>query len=127
MATILVVDDELLVLDSLKATLEDLGHVVLVATDGIEAMRLLRYRPQLALVDLVMPKVDGIEVIAALRQISPAISVVAMTGVQYADFDPLEAAMKLGAHAALKKPLMPGELAAVVLRLTADSKWATLR
>ena len=80
---ILVVDDEPAVCQVLTAVLETYGYQVLVAHDGLEAIALLaehRGQLQCALVDLIMPELDGHTTIPLLRRLQPALNIVAMTG-----------------------------------------------
>ena len=119
MTTILVVDDEAMALEALKGVIEDCGHVALLARDGAEAISHLRYQPDIALIDLVMPNVDGFELMSAMRVAAPRTRVVVMTGVQYKDFNPLAIALELGADGALSKPITTEQLSAEVSRLDA--------
>src|SRR5581483_8976305 len=96
---ILVVDDEAHVRDAVRAFLDAQGYAVVTARDGAAALREVeRRRPDLVLTDLFMPELDGIELIACLREIAPEIPIVAMANrckpftVDYA-----EIATKLGA------------------------------
>lgn len=68
---VLVVDDDLDIRDALSDFLEDRGFDVTTAVDGAEALRLLgdgTVRPSLLLLDLMMPRVDGYEVVERLRR-----------------------------------------------------------
>jgi CheY-like chemotaxis protein len=69
-ATVLLVDDDVEILDSLSFLLEDEGYAVQTATNGQNALAVLERipLPALALVDLRMPVMDGVELIEALRQ-----------------------------------------------------------
>jgi DNA-binding response OmpR family regulator len=72
MPHILVVEDEPLIADSLSYSLLREGYVVSVASDGSEALRLAAAeRPDLVLLDLILPGLDGIEVCRRLRAVSP--------------------------------------------------------
>jgi CheY-like chemotaxis protein len=117
MATILVVDDEATAREALKGVIEACGHVALLALGGVEAMELLRHRPDLALIDLVMPKIDGLEVMSAMRAAAPGLQIIAMTGVKYENFDPLAVALEFGADGALNKPITAAQLSAEISRL----------
>ena len=65
---ILVVDDELLNIEVMSGTLEDLGEV-LFATNGAEAIDLcLREKPDIIILDIMMPEMDGFEVCRRLKQ-----------------------------------------------------------
>lgn len=68
MATILAVDDESQVLKSIGRVLEDAGHDVTLASSGEQALELIkRQRPDLIVLDIVMPEMDGIEVCRRIR------------------------------------------------------------
>jgi CheY-like chemotaxis protein len=94
--------------DVLKAT----GARVIEAASGEEAIYLaLRKRPEIALLDLVMPNVDGLEAIKVLRAEFPEMKIVALSGGGRNRFhDILNLADRLGANAVLAKPFSPEEL-----------------
>jgi CheY-like chemotaxis protein len=78
---ILVVDDEQAVVDGLCALIEDLGHKAVGVTSGYEALdRFGRDRFDLSIVDVVMPEMNGLEVMRRLRIIDPSARIVALTG-----------------------------------------------
>ena len=80
MATILVVDDEHIFCDLLKAVLGSHGHEVLAAYTGREALDLFaRHRPQFTLLDLRMPEMNGIEVLRQIRTIDAGAAVMILT------------------------------------------------
>src|SRR5256885_16816347 len=81
MATILVVDDERMVCDMLRAVLNRHGHEVITASSGREALELFgQHSPRFTLLDLPMPGMKGIEVLTQLRAIDPQAGGVVMTG-----------------------------------------------
>ena len=78
---VLVVDDDRLVVDTLRALIEDLGHEAVGATSGSEALdHFRRGRYDLVVVDLRMPQMDGAEVLHRLRLINRDTRLVALTG-----------------------------------------------
>ena len=78
---VLLVDDEPLLLESLKAVLEFNGFVCRTATDGFEALRLLRETPPDILIsDLRMPIMSGFELLAIIRRRFPQIAVIVISG-----------------------------------------------
>ena len=85
---VLVVDDDSLVLMNTTAMLEDLGHHVLEATSGEQALRILRREPDIDLVitDQLMPGMTGTQLIAAIKSERPGLPVILATG--YADLGP---------------------------------------
>jgi len=80
--TVLVVDDDPLVLAGSVAMLEDLGHRVLSATSGEQALRLVRENPTINLIvaDQAMPKMTGLQLFAALAHERPAFGLVLASG-----------------------------------------------
>ena len=68
MSTLLVVDDDQTILETLQALLELEGYRVLTAADGEQGLRVAReQRPDLIVSDMMMPRMDGLEMIARLR------------------------------------------------------------
>jgi two-component system, cell cycle sensor histidine kinase and response regulator CckA len=83
METVLVVDDEPIVLNLCRRMLEFGGYRVLTAGGGNEALQLLQGNTQridLALLDVIMPAMNGIELANLLRQASPGIRIVLTSG-----------------------------------------------
>ncbi len=116
-APILVVDDEEIVRDSLASWLEEDGYRVDTAPDGPAALAKLEERAYvILLVDLKMPGMDGLEVLAKARALQPDASVIIMTA--YATVDTAVQAMKQGAYDYLVKPFEPEELSLMVGKLT---------
>ena len=106
---ILVVDDELIVRDSLKEWLEDEGFRVDIAASGLEALELLTdNRYQLMLTDIKMPGIDGVEVLSKAKQSHPDLTVVMMTA--YATVETAVEAMKIGALDYLVKTVRTGQI-----------------
>lgn len=104
MATILVVDDELLLCDLLRVELSNFGHEVITANSGREGIALFAHRqPDLTMLDLHMPDMDGIEVLKRIRELDPQAGVIVLTG---GGTDELEnEARELGVHEFLRKGL----------------------
>ncbi len=122
MAVILIADDDPL----LRRTLADiLGGVceVIEATDGAEAIKLcVERRPDVAVIDLVMPQLDGLDAIRRLRAECPGLKIVAVSGGgrnRYLDI--LELADRLGADAGLAKPFSPRQLLGVIAAQLGES------
>jgi len=102
--TILVVDDEPSILSTLSGVLKDAGFSVLVARDGLEALRLLRQDvPRLVLLDIWMPEQDGLETLKKIKELYPQILVVMMSG--HGSIETAVKATKLGAYDYIEKPL----------------------
>jgi two-component system, NtrC family, response regulator AtoC len=118
MADLLVVDDDEAVRCFLSAVLEEEGHVVVTATDGLQALEQLRQRSfHVVLADLTMPNMDGMSLLKAIRRDYPETEVIVLTG--YGSVESAVAAMKAGAFEFLEKPLAsPAALTLVVDRAT---------
>jgi DNA-binding NtrC family response regulator len=115
--TILVVDDEEIVRDSLASWLEEDGYDVDTAPNGPTALtRVAQHAYAVLLVDLKMPGMDGLEVLAQARSLQPDVPVIIMTA--YATVDTAVQAMKQGAYDYLVKPFEPEELSLMVGKLT---------
>ncbi len=109
---VLVVDDDVKTVELVKLYLNRDGYRVMTAYDGIEALRLAREgRPDLIVLDLMLPGMDGLEVCRNIRNESdvPIIMLTAMT----TDQDKLTG-LELGADDYMTKPFSPRELAARV-------------
>lgn len=116
---ILVVDDEMIVRDSLKEWLEDEGFTVSVAASGQEALdQLAETSFHLMLVDIKMPGMDGVELLKRSMEINSDMSVVMMTA--YATVETAVEALKTGAMDYLIKPFDPETLIPMVFRIYED-------
>jgi len=112
---ILVVDDETIVRESLGAWLQEDGHTVTVADSGRHALRLAaEHTYDLALIDIKMPRMDGLELQKRLAEANPDLTVVMMTA--YASVDTAVRALKAGAYDYLVKPFDPDELSILIQR-----------
>ena len=119
-STVLIVEDDPDTVRLVSLYLEHDGHKVLSAHDGIAGLRLAREaRPDLVVLDLMLPKLSGIEICRTLRQES-TVPIVMMTA-RVDEEDRLKG-LDLGADDYVTKPFSPRELAArirAVLRRTA--------
>ena len=112
---VLIVDDHAVVREGLRTFLElqDGLEVVGEAGDGEEAVGFAeRLRPDVVLMDLVMPKLDGVEAMRELRQRVPGARVIVLTS--FLDDDRLLPALRAGAAGYLLKNVQPQELARAV-------------
>ncbi|MBI4477082.1 MAG: response regulator, partial [Acidobacteria bacterium] len=101
---LLVVDDDRNVLDIVGRFARRAGFDVVTCADGREAVHELHRRPaDLAMVDLRMPEVNGLDVLRAIRETAPTCEVILMTG--FATIDSAVEAIKLGAMDYLSKPI----------------------
>jgi CheY-like chemotaxis protein len=112
MSTILIIDDQPELRQLLRRALEASGYEVEEAVDGQEGMKCFLRRPaDLVLTDIFMPEKDGLEIIREMRQISPGVRVIAMSGGgMMGNLDILRIARSLGAHKVLAKPFGIGDL-----------------
>ncbi len=118
-SSILVVDDEEIVRDSLASWLEEDGYHVDTAPDGQSALAQLAGESYaILLVDLKMPGMDGLQVLVQARTRQPNAAVIIMTA--YATVDTAVQAMKQGAYDYLVKPFEPEELSQMVGKLTSQ-------
>ena len=113
---ILVVDDEEIVRSSLVDWLREDGYHAEAAENGFEALEKLREKPwDIALVDLKMPKMDGLELMERMKKLKPDIQVIIITA--YATVHTAVQAMKMGAYDYLVKPFNPEEISLLINRL----------
>src|SRR6476469_7190636 len=111
--TLLVVDDEPSNLESLERIFARECLTVVVAPDGKEALDVLRKRRiDVCLTDLMMPGVSGVDLLKAVRQISPETEVVLMTA--YGSVENAVEAMREGAYDFITKPLKRAHVVRVV-------------
>lgn len=106
MAKVLVVDDEPEAVELLVEFLSSKGYEVITATNGEEALALRRVkedRPHLVLLDVEMPKMNGMETLRRIREIDPEMGVIMATGVNEEDVG--RKALELGAFDYIVKPL----------------------
>jgi NarL family two-component system response regulator LiaR len=112
---VLIADDHAVVREGLRAflALQDDVEVVAEAADGEEAVDAVAgLTPDVALVDLVMPRVDGIEAIRRIRSTSPDTRVIVLTS--FVDEDKMLPAVRAGAAGYLLKDVQPQDLVAAI-------------
>ncbi len=113
---VLLVDDEAIVRGSLQAWLEDSGYSVLTAEKGSQALEIIKKESVgILITDLVMPGMDGIELMKKAKDIMPNIQVIIVTA--YASIPTAIAAMKEGAYDYIEKPISPERVESVLERL----------
>lgn len=110
---ILIVDDDAQIRMLLRDRLQANGYNIFQAENGIKGLELIEKEiPDLVLLDLQMPEMDGIEVLSRLGKKFPEITVVIMTA--YGTIERAVEAMKLGAYDFLPKPCKPNHILMVV-------------
>jgi two-component system, cell cycle sensor histidine kinase and response regulator CckA len=113
---ILIADDSDILNNMLRDVFEDHGFEVVQAFDGAECKSaFLQHRPDLAFIDIQMPKADGIEVLRFIKQRAPRTIVVVMTGV--GNEEVAVRAMKFGAEDYLTKPFGTPEVVGLAHKL----------
>ena len=113
---ILFVDDERQLQEFMRIELKALGHDVVVCPNGEEALRAIAAQSfDVALLDIRMPGISGIDVLQRLKLASPDTEAIMMTG--YASEESMVQAMRLGACDYLRKPCQLAEIEAVFLRI----------
>jgi two-component system nitrogen regulation response regulator NtrX len=101
---ILVVDDEDSIRTSLAGILEDEGFRVMFANDGITALDAVRKElPDLVLLDIWMPRMDGIETLRKMKELYPALLIIMMSG--HGTIETAVKSTKMGAYDFIEKPL----------------------
>jgi DNA-binding NtrC family response regulator len=112
---ILVVDDEAIVRESLGSWFREDGHRVETARDAREALHLLaKNHYDIALVDIKMPGVDGLELQNRMTEVHPELTIIIMTA--YASVESAVKALKAGAYDYITKPFDPDELSHLMRR-----------
>jgi two-component system, OmpR family, response regulator CpxR len=123
MACILIVDDHPFVVRTIRIILEQAGHTVFLAADGQECEEVMAFaRPDVVVMDIFMPRRDGLEAIRILRQSGVSARVLAVSGgSREGNEDPLALARSLGADATLQKPFDATELLHAVEQLLPEA------
>lgn len=126
---ILIADDERLVRFSLKSMLEEIGvppRAIHTARDGQELVDIARrVEPDVAFVDIKMPRLDGLAAIERARAISPWTRWIILTS--HSSFDFARKAIQLGASDYLLKPVSPADLRQVIDRFSAEIRQDLVR
>ena len=124
MDKILVVDDEKGVCYSFKKILGRLGYDVITANNGIEAIEQAgKESPSLVVMDVSMPKLDGLETLQRLKSLYPDLTVIMMTA--HSTSDRAITAMKYGAYDYLTKPFDNAQLTSLIEKAIMDKKIST--
>jgi len=112
---ILIVDDEVNARTALVELLRDEGYVVEAAADAFKALgKVADFAPDLVVTDLKMPGMDGLQLLAKLRESDADLPVIVMTA--FGEVETAVKAMRSGARDYLSKPVNVGELSVVVAR-----------
>lgn len=112
---VLILDDERVVLRTCQDILESTGLEVITTTSVEECLHLANQGDlDLFVTDIMMPELDGVEVVTRLRKTNPYLTVVVITG--YPSMDTARKFMRLGAYDYLPKPFTPAEFRETVLQ-----------
>ena len=115
--TILLVDDEAGIRNLLSISLADEGYNVITAADGREALEIFLSRsPAIVMTDIKMPGMDGIELLAAIKEKSPTTEVIMITG--HGDMDLAIKSLKMDATDFVTKPINDDALEIALKRAT---------
>jgi len=116
-ATILIVDDDLMLLSLLTDTLHSVGYETLSASEGMSALEFIRQEKiDIIIADISMPGMDGIELLQKTKDIRPDLPVILMTGVS---MNGIRArALQAGADGFLDKPFRLSAIEDMMFRLT---------
>ncbi len=111
MDTILVVDDDPMVLELIEYNLRGRGYKIITAADGQEGIRVFHHsRPQLVILDIAMPKLNGYEVCQRIREVSEVPIIILTAKGRYEE--DIVKGLDMGADDYLMKPFKVGELLA---------------
>jgi DNA-binding response OmpR family regulator len=115
----LIIDDDPNLTRFLVTYLRHKGHSCQALTEGFQTAAWLAHHDcEVVVVDLKMPKVDGISLISFIREISPRVPIVVFTGLGY-DEEQMQAALRAGANGYVSKNLPVEQLYCVLSRLLA--------
>ncbi len=121
-ADFLVIDDDPSITRFLAAYLKQKGHSCATLTESFQTATWLEVHDcEVVVVDLNMPKVDGISLIAFIREIQPSLPIIVFTGVGY-DEEKMHAALRAGANGYVSKNLPVDQLYCVLSRVLATSR-----
>ena len=112
---ILLVDDETMIVDFMTQFLSQLGYRTTSMTDSTSALEMFRSQPDqydLVITDMTMPKITGIQLTEAMREVRDDISVIICTG--FSEQISIERSKELGIQAFIMKPVVMGEMAKTI-------------
>lgn len=116
MAVMVIVDDEPGIVEEMKVFFEEEGHRVYTADSGEDGIELIqKLKPDVLFIDMKLPDISGLKVLATAKEISPRSKTIVITG--YVDQTIIDEAEALGRDAFLQKPFDLDALKAEVDRL----------
>ena len=121
--TIMVVDDNPDIITIVKTILEGKGYYVLSASSGQELLNLLRDRkPDLIILDIMMPEMDGLEVLSRLKAVTETASIPVILLTAKVQYEDVLGGYKLGADYYITKPFTSTQLVNGINLLLGESK-----
>lgn len=119
-ASVLVIDDDSAIRDSLRILLGRRGFTFVEASTGAEGFsRFLEHRPRIVMCDMVMPGGEGVETITRIREIDPQVAIIGMSGsIEGRSEGFLSRALIAGANLCLEKPFDADALMAALAKLS---------
>ena len=113
----LLIDDDPAITKFLVTYLKQKGHTCEYLTEGFKTAAWLEHHQcDVVVVDLNMPKVDGLSLIAFIREMSQSLPIIVFTGVGY-DEERMHAALRAGANGYVSKGLGPSEIYSALMRV----------
>jgi CheY-like chemotaxis protein len=110
---ILIVDDELDILEVVADELVSHGYKVVQAENGVDAvLKYLAHRPDFVLMDIRMPRMNGIDALSIMKAIDTHVPIITFTG--QAGRGEMAESARLGALTCLAKPLLPSQILEIV-------------
>lgn len=124
MADILVVDDEQDICWALENVLGDEGHRITQVHRGEDAIREVQQRPfTVAIVDVKLPGMSGLDVSRAIRQLDPRLKIVMISGYHYEEDQPIQEGMRQRIYRGfISKPFELEDVSALVRKVLAESE-----
>ena len=124
MTRIIIIEDDQIIRESLKEILELNSYEVIAMDSGIDLMKKIhKFKPDILITDIIMPDMDGIEIIIEAKKTLPDIKLIAISGGGMIDSGSyLDTAKSLGADLTLKKPFAPDQLISAIKNLTENQK-----
>lgn len=124
MADILVVDDEQDICWALENVLGDEGHRITQVHRGEDAIREVQHRPfTVAIVDVKLPGMSGLDVSRAIRQLDPRLKIVMISGYHYEEDQPIQEGMRQRIYRGfISKPFELEDVSALVRKVLAENE-----
>lgn len=120
---VLVIDDELLIRESISNLLQSMSYSVLTAGNGIEGVEIYKDNMDtisIVILDMIMPKMGGRDTFFKLRELNPGLTVILSSG--YARDNTVQDLIKMGAEGFIQKPFRSSELAYALMKIDKQKK-----